>query len=145
MTDPTDDLQEKIARAVRTVPLRLGPNAIAMAQRGESIILNMSEADEVAHVALATVRSAYVPPPSGSDRDKLPDDILSLIAPYMDEYVSTSCETAQAAQEALEVGFDADSHVLTPWINRMHSSCRLTRKQDMSPCVCPCHRHRSAM
>lgn len=132
MTDPTDDPQEKIARAVRTVPLHLGPNAIAMAQRGESIILNMSEAGEVARVALAAVRSSYVPPPPGSDRDKLPDDILSLIAPYMDEYVSTACETAQAAQEALEVGFDADPHVLTSWTSRMHSSCRLTRKQDLT-------------
>lgn len=51
VTDP-EYLREQYAAAARTVPLRLGPNAVAMAQRGEAIILNMSEADNLADAVL---------------------------------------------------------------------------------------------
>jgi regulator of sirC expression with transglutaminase-like and TPR domain len=45
-------LQQRVATAARTVRLRLGPNAIAAAQRGEPVILNMSEADDLAVAVL---------------------------------------------------------------------------------------------
>ncbi len=47
------ELRNQIAKTARTVPLHLGPNATAMAQRGEPIILNMSEADDLADAVLA--------------------------------------------------------------------------------------------
>ncbi|MFJ6667451.1 hypothetical protein [Streptomyces sp. NPDC091383] len=48
-------LRDRIARAARTVPLRLGPNAAAMAQRGKPVILNMSEADRLADAVLSVL------------------------------------------------------------------------------------------
>jgi hypothetical protein len=48
-------LREQVAAAARTVRLRLGPNAIAMAQRGEPIILNLNEADDLAAAVLAVL------------------------------------------------------------------------------------------
>lgn len=45
-------LRERIAAAARAVPIRLGPNALAMAQRGEPIILNYGEADALAAALL---------------------------------------------------------------------------------------------
>ena len=45
-------LRERIAGAARTVRLRLGPNAIAAAQRGEPIILSGGEADDLADAVL---------------------------------------------------------------------------------------------
>lgn len=54
---PTDRaaLRDRIAEQARTVRLRLGPNAIAMAQRGEPIILNLNEADDLADAVLAVL------------------------------------------------------------------------------------------
>lgn len=54
-SDGRDALRERIVKAARAVPLRLGPNAVAMAQRGEPIILNMSEADDLADEVLAVL------------------------------------------------------------------------------------------
>lgn len=48
-------LRDRIAKVARTVPLRLGPNAVAMAQRGETIILNLNEADDLADAVLAVL------------------------------------------------------------------------------------------
>ena len=45
-------LQQRVATAARAVRLRLGPNAIAAAQRGEPIILNLNEADDLAVAVL---------------------------------------------------------------------------------------------
>ncbi|MCI3240257.1 hypothetical protein [Streptomyces spinosisporus] len=50
-------IRDRIAEAARTVRLRLGPNAIAMAQRGEPIILNMNEADDLADAVLPVLRA----------------------------------------------------------------------------------------
>ena len=52
MTEPT---REQIATAARTVRLRLGPNAIAAAQRGEQIMLSLGEADDIADAVLAVL------------------------------------------------------------------------------------------
>ena len=49
------ELRTEVARAARAVPLRLGPNATAMAQRGEPVILNMGEADAVADAVMAVL------------------------------------------------------------------------------------------
>ena len=55
-------LRDAIAAAARTVQLRLGPNAVEMAQRGTPIPLNSGEADQLADAILplvvAEVRSA---------------------------------------------------------------------------------------
>jgi hypothetical protein len=48
-------LRDDIAKAARTVPLRLGPNAIAIAQRGEAITLNMGEADHIADAVMTLI------------------------------------------------------------------------------------------
>lgn len=57
VSPPTDraELRDRIAKAARTVRLRLGPNATAMAQRGEPVILNMGEADDLADAVLAVL------------------------------------------------------------------------------------------
>lgn len=59
-------LRERYAGAARTVRLHLGPNAIAMARRGEGIIPNYGEADRIADAALA-VRDLLTPP---ADQDR---------------------------------------------------------------------------
>ncbi|MET8694758.1 hypothetical protein ABZV65_19695 [Streptomyces bauhiniae] len=48
-------LRDRVAAAARTVSLRLGPNALAMAERGEPIILSGGEADMVADAVLAVL------------------------------------------------------------------------------------------
>lgn len=58
MTDQTTPLRDRIAAAARTIQLRLGSNAVAMAQRGEPIILNLNEADDLADAVLAAVLPA---------------------------------------------------------------------------------------
>lgn len=45
-------LRGRIETAARTVPIRLGPNALAMAQRGEPVILNYGEAAALADALL---------------------------------------------------------------------------------------------
>lgn len=50
-----DQRQEQVAAAIRLVKIRLGPNALAMAQRGEPIILNAGEAETLA-AALDDIR-----------------------------------------------------------------------------------------
>lgn len=52
------ELRQQVAEQARTVRLRLGPNAVAMAQRGEPIILNLGEADALADAILPVVRDA---------------------------------------------------------------------------------------
>lgn len=48
-----DDLKEQLARRIRErLRLRLGPNALSMAQAGADIMLNSGEADQVADAAL---------------------------------------------------------------------------------------------
>lgn len=55
--DPDPDVfRRRIADAARTVRLRLGPNALAMVQRGEPIPLSLGEADQVADAVLAVVQ-----------------------------------------------------------------------------------------
>jgi hypothetical protein len=83
--------------------------------------------------------TAWTPPPPGSDRDKLPDHLLALIADRMRPYLSTACETA-AALEAAGPANPGHGDELRQWAEREHASCRLTRKQDMAPCSCPHHR-----
>lgn len=140
MTDSTNDLRDRISRAVRDgVRLRLGPNAVAMAQQGEPIMLNMSEADDVARLAIDAVQAAYVPPLPGSDRDALPERLRRLIAPEMPDYTSTGCQTARACTLTADV-FPDERAELHAWAEQEHASCRLTRKQDMAACGCECHR-----
>lgn len=59
-TTDRDALRDRIAQAARTVPLRLGPNAIGMAERGEPIRLSGGEAWAVAEAILAVL-------PAGSE------------------------------------------------------------------------------
>lgn len=80
----------------------------------------------------------YTPPPPGSDRDALPEDLRQLIAPHMRDYVSTACETALALDKASTI-HHAALDTLMDWETRQHASCRITRKQDMARCQCDCH------
>lgn len=97
---------------------------------------------QAGHV-LTAMQGLYVPPPPGSDRDKLPDRLLAVIE--MEPYLSTYCQTAAALEEAArtkggtweEPGLLYDVALAA---TRAHAACRLTRKQDMGGCVCPHHR-----
>lgn len=53
---PSSELRDRIAAAARTVQLRLGPNALAIAQVGSPIRLSGGEADALADAVLATVQ-----------------------------------------------------------------------------------------
>lgn len=92
-----------------------------------------------ADAAIRAMQGRYVPPPPGSDRDKLPDHVLAVIAPWIDVYLSTGCETAHAIYRAVARDGDPTGE-LAGWEQRMHASCRRTRKQDMVSCICACHR-----
>jgi hypothetical protein len=81
----------------------------------------------------------YTPPPPGSDRDALPDELRLMVAPHMRPYISTACETAWACGRASEVHPDRATE-LRAWERRQHAACRITRKQDMARCQCDCHR-----
>ncbi|MGY0065173.1 hypothetical protein ACWY4P_53635 (plasmid) [Streptomyces sp. LZ34] len=93
----------------------------------------------VTDAVLGVVQSSYVPPPPGSDRDKLPDRLLAVIE--MGPYLSTACETAHALEWAMR-SYTHRRAELAEWAQREHASCRLTRKQDMAPCRCPHHQAR---
>lgn len=80
----------------------------------------------------------YTPPPPGSDRDALPDELRALIAPHMRGYISTACETALALDRASTTRHPA-MVTLMEWERRQHAACRITRKQDMARCQCDCH------
>lgn len=102
-------------------------------------VLDRDSALLAAGAALAEVRDAYVPPPPGSDRDKLPDHLLAAVAMHGDPppYVSTYCQTATALATAA-ARLPDQAGELREWADRQHRSCRLTRKQDMEPCLCGC-------
>lgn len=92
-----------------------------------------------ADAALGAVQAAYVSPPPGSDRAKLPDHILAVIdaAPYISSY--------EQIADALEAAIPAHPELadeLQLWADRMRDSCRQTRKQDMAPCAHLLHRAR---
>lgn len=94
--------------------------------------------NHMAEVALAAIQGLYVPPPPGSDRDALPEDLRALITPHMRPYLSTYCETARACHLSVEV-FPDRAADLQQWEQRQHAACRITRKQDMTLCGCDCH------
>lgn len=56
------DLADQIEAALRTVPIRLGPNALAMLQRGETVGLSGGEYADLARVA---ARALAAPPECG--------------------------------------------------------------------------------
>lgn len=56
MTQQPQPLADRIETAARTIRLRLGPNAISMAQRGEPIGLSGGEASDLAAAAMAVVQ-----------------------------------------------------------------------------------------
>jgi hypothetical protein len=126
----TDDLRTAIARAIHRYDHEhgLSGNDIpSKHHRGE------------AEAVIAAIQDRYVPPPPGSDRDKLPDHVLAAIGPHLRPYLSTACETAQACHIA--AARDLDLHdELRDWERREHSACRLRRKQDVADCGCRCHR-----
>lgn len=118
----TDDLRQRIAAELHAAG---GPFA-------------NTDAETLADAALATIQGAYVPPPPGSDRDALPEDLRRLIEPQMPPYTSTACQTARACFLASEV-FPDHADDLRTWEAREHNACRITRKQDMAKCQCDCH------
>jgi hypothetical protein len=97
-----------------------------------------ADAETLADAVIAAIQGLYVPPPPGSDRDALPEDLRVLIAPHMPEYVSTTCQVALALDRASTIHLPS-MVTLMDWERRQHAACRLTRKQDMARCVCDCH------
>lgn len=87
---------------------------------------------------LAAIQGLYVPPPPGSDRDALPEELRAMVAPHMRPYVSTACETALALDKAAQIHLPSMA-TLADWERRQHAACRITRKQDMANCQCDCH------
>jgi hypothetical protein len=55
MTAPADNLRDRLVQAARTVPLRLGPNAVALTERGKPVLLNLTEADAVVSAVLSVL------------------------------------------------------------------------------------------
>ncbi|MBM9510055.1 hypothetical protein [Actinacidiphila acididurans] len=108
------------------------PNPLTVITRVLEDCRTLIPAVQAEHV-LAAIQCLYVPPPPGSDRDKLPDQVLALIT--LPPYLSTACQTAQA----LEAVTPPPGRDLSDWTWAMHTTCRLTRKQDMAPCRCACH------
>lgn len=134
----TEDLRQRVGNAIRDYlkATTLPPLTIFGSQASPGI--GASEYD-IADVAITAIQGAYVPPPPGSDRNALPDDLRALVAPHMTGYLSTACETASACKFAAEDNPDR-SDELRQWEQREHAACRQTRKQDMARCTCPCHR-----
>lgn len=95
-----------------------------------------TSATQAEHV-LAALQGLYVPPPPGDDRDALPGHLLAVI--HLTPYYSTACQTGTALGHAA-VPRPAMAAELCHWAARTHASCRATRKQDMAPCICGCHR-----
>lgn len=93
---PADEnLRDRIAQAVRTVRLRLGPNAIAMAQRGEPIILNLNEADALAAAVLAVL-------PAPADRAAVLREAAEAVSPHSCSCRGRLLRMADQAQQAGE-------------------------------------------
>lgn len=129
----TDDLRTHIAR---TMAETAGSKAFREPGREwdhlRSVWLGHADA------AIRAMQGRYVPPPPGSDRDKLPDHVLAAIGPHLRPYLSTACETAQACHIAAARDLDLYDE-LRDWGQREHSACRLRRKQDVADCGCRCH------
>ncbi|MFR9796597.1 hypothetical protein ACL02U_11935 [Streptomyces sp. MS06] len=110
---PNAALQERIAKAARTVRLRLGPNAAAMAQHGDPIILNMSEADDLATAVLAEL---------APELDRLADlehrltwhTTCASCARLLDANIRETerAERAEARAQQAEATLDAESRTL---------------------------------
>ncbi|HZP49657.1 hypothetical protein [Actinocrinis sp.] len=76
MPEPTDDLRRAIRDAARSVPIRLGPNALDIAQRGGPIHLNGGETDQLVDAVMAVLDAEFArpllaldPPPEMSPED----------------------------------------------------------------------------
>lgn len=129
MTEPTT-----VALTIHiTAP---GPDAAHHAQT----IADLITAEHGHHMRLriAITDPDYTPPPPGSDRDALPENLRRLITADMAPYISTACETAWACGHAAETHPDHADELRT-WERRQHAACRITRKQDMARCGCDCH------
>ncbi len=95
----------------------------------------VTPADQAAAV-LAAIQGLYVPPPPGSDRDKLPDEVLALI--NVPVYLSTGCEIARALETAAEQHPEMAGE-LREWARRKHLSCRRNNKSTGQLCICTHH------
>lgn len=82
---------------------------------------------------------AWTPPPPGSTREQLPDDILALARRHYRPYTSTACDTATLLAETTADHPDLAAE-LGVWRTRLHSRCRLNNKFTGQLCDCPCHR-----
>ncbi|MFF2650567.1 hypothetical protein [Streptomyces sp. NPDC058045] len=97
-------------QAARTVRLRLGPNAVAMAQRGELITLSGGEADEVADAVLAVL-----PAPAEFELRSTTDVRAAVLREAADELDSVSsqfdADTCDCGGCALCAWKDAAKHL----------------------------------
>jgi hypothetical protein len=130
----TDDLRDAIADALREHGIDDSQHDPAQDHDACLCGPRIEDWDEHwADVVLAAIHGQYVPPPPGSDRDKLPDRLLAVIGPHMRPYLSTGCQTANALEMAAGRHPDMAGE-LREWAERMRASCRQTRKQDMARC-----------
>lgn len=79
--------------------------------------------------------TGWTPPPPGSTRHKLPDDILALIIKL--PYLSTACETGLRLGKA-QLRHTERFDELALWEERMHMFCRLNNKYTDAKCSCTC-------
>jgi hypothetical protein len=56
--DREQELLARIVQAARSIPVRLGPNAAALAERGEPVTLNFTEAEAIAAAVLPVLEAA---------------------------------------------------------------------------------------
>lgn len=73
----------------------------------------------------------WTPPPPGSTREQLPDDVLAAIRPG--PYLSTACHAAFLCETS------EPTDALAGWPQRLHARCRINNKFTGRRCICGCH------
>ncbi|MBM9510054.1 hypothetical protein [Actinacidiphila acididurans] len=122
MTEPTpapapvdEALTQRVAEALLTVQLRLGPNALTMAQRGEPIRLSLGEADTAAAAVLAELASElasvrmYSALSAANARYRLEIDRLTgLLGQYADRAIANG-QRAEQAEDLLRIAHETSN------------------------------------
>lgn len=80
----------------------------------------------------------WTPPPPGSTREQLPDDLLDLIRGSIPDYTSTACVTAGTLAVAVHLSHPRRAE-LWEHAERLHGRCRRNQKFTGQLCACRCH------
>ena len=95
--------------------------------------------EEQARAVLEALQGAFVPPPPGDDRERLPDDVLAVALPGLRPYLSTACEVALVLDSAAHGLHRHRREELLGWADRMHRRCRVAHAFTMRRCACAHH------